>query len=649
LTLVVIAACTTSSGAGATDRSVTPSTTATSPTGASTTEAERRPTTPEILDSLDGRPCPDSEFTCVTVEMPLDHSTPGDGRTIDVTFAVLPAAGESQGAFVTATGGPGSSGIAVADSYTSALDPAISGSYDVVFFDQRGMAMSGGLTCPDAAAAYYRTDIVTGLGLDEEALATAAATFAADCVAEMDSPEELPYLGTDQVAADLDGFREMLGFEELVLYGESYGTQVAQTYAAAYGDHLTRMILDGTVDLTLDGFTFFEQQAEAFGGSLQMTLDYCTADPLCADDMGDDPDVAYDRLMALLVEEPLTGNFPLPDGGVEERQFGLGDLEVVASAQMYSEDDRMMFLRALAAYTERGDLVPLLRLLYLDLGIDPLDEAVLEDPTWSDGIYYAVECLDYAYPGTTPEERAAAFFAAGAGVEVDRLGTIFYGDLPCAYWPSAASQAPRPDPLVAAGIPTVVLGATADPATPYGQGVDVEARLDEGYLITKEGGPHVIFGRGNPCPDDSVTAFILSGASPEEAECEGEVVGYYIPLLPASLDAFDSAETMLDSIEFEILYMPEYYWWDTETDTSVGCNLGGTITFSAAIDGDLFTMEDCAFMEGVTFTGEGSYNWDEDVFTLDVQNGSVDCTYVYRRAGEDYDVEDNCPADPFPD
>jgi pimeloyl-ACP methyl ester carboxylesterase len=406
----------------------------------------------------------------------------------------------------------------------------------------------------------------------------------------MGDPAELPFLGTDQVAADLDVFRETLGFDELVLYGESYGTQVAQTYAAIYGEHLNRMILDGTVDLTLDGFSFFEKQAEAFGTSLQMTLDYCATDPLCADDMGTDPDVAYDRLMALLVEEPLLGSYPLPDGGLQERQFGLGDLEVVASAQMYSEDDRMMFLRALAAYSERGDLVPLLRLLYLDLGVDPLDEAVLEDPTWSDGIYYAVECLDYAYPGATPEDRAAAFFAAGDGVEVDRLGTIFYGDLPCAFWPATSDQPARPDPLVAAGIPTVVLGATADPATPFQQGVDVETRLDEGYLITKEGGPHVIFGRGNPCPDDSVTAFILSGAAPEEAVCEGDVVGYYIPLLPTSLDAFASAEAMLDSIEYEIFYMPEYYWWDTETDTPVGCNLGGTITFSAGVDGDIYTM-----------------------------------------------------------
>jgi pimeloyl-ACP methyl ester carboxylesterase len=602
----------------------------------------------EILEELGGVPCPDSEFTCVGLDMPLDHFDPSNNATIEVTFAVLPAAGTSRGAFVTATGGPGSSGIAVADSYTSALDPAIPGSYDAVFFDQRGLGMSGGLSCPLAAAAFYRVDSLTGLGIDQEALLTASATFVDDCLAEMGDTGALPFLGTEQVAADLEAFRETFGIDELIVYGESYGTQVAQTYAANYGEHLTRMVIDGTVDLTLDGFTFFAQQATAFGATLQSTFDYCVEEPSCATDVEVGPEAAYDRLVSQLVEEPLAADFPLPGGGFERRQFGLGDLEIVASSQMYSEDDRMLFLRALAAHSGRGDLVPLLRLLYLDLGIDPADETVLEDPTWSDAVYYGVECLDYTYPGTTPQERAAAFFEAGAEVELGRLGTVFYGDLPCAFWPVRGAGETRPGPLAAEGIPTVVLGATADPATPHQQGVAVHERLDDGYLITQEGGPHVIFGRGNQCPDDAVTEFILSGAPPDETECGGDVVGYYVPLLPTGLDDFESAESMLDAVELEIAYLPEYYWWDTVTDTPIGCSLGGTITVSAGETTDLFALDDCSLMPGLTLQGDASYDWEKDVFTLDVVNGGPECAYRYRRAGDDYSVRDDCASDPFP-
>ena len=103
--------------------------------------APQRPTTAEILERLGGRPCPDgSEFTCVTVPMPLDHFTPTDPRTIDVVFAVRPATGRRKGTFVTATGGPGYSGISVADSYTSGFQPSLPRTFDLVFFDQRGLA-----------------------------------------------------------------------------------------------------------------------------------------------------------------------------------------------------------------------------------------------------------------------------------------------------------------------------------------------------------------------------------------------------------------------------------------------------------------------------------------------------------------------------
>ncbi len=643
-TLLLVWACTASAVGDETTATLEGPPTA-RPTATATTTPRLR--TDQILEDLDGELCPNSVFTCVTLQMPLDHFDRSNQGSIPVTYAVLPATGKRLGVFVTATGGPGSSGISVADSYTEALDPSIPESYDIVFFDQRGVALSGGLSCPAAAAAYYRVDGTGALGIDQEALTTASAMFAQDCVGEMGDPEMLPYLGTDQAAADLEIFRQTLRYQDIVIYGESYGTQLSQTYAAAYGERVSRMILDGTVDLTLEGLAFFEQQAAAFGRTLQSTLDFCGGDEFCSADIVVTPDQAYDQLLSLVVEGPLTARFPLPSGRFAERTFGQGDLDVVASGQMYSEDDRMMFLRALGAYSGRGDLVPMLRLLYLNLGLDPATETVLEDTTYSDAVYYGVECLDYSYPGATPEETAQAFFDAGANVDPSRLGVIFFGDLPCAFWPGASKDRPRPEPLTAPGVPTVVIGSTADPATPYQQSVDVGGRLDDGYVISQQGGSHVVFGRGNECPDEAVTRFIIEGTPPDIDGCEGEVVGYYIRLLPVSITEFDSAETMFDSIEFDLFYLPEYYWWDTVTETPVGCNHGGVVTFVGGDGKDTYHFDGCVFMEGVTLTGEGSYHWDEDVFNLEVQVNSPDCRYSYERAGEEYAVEDGCPIDAF--
>ena len=210
-----------------------------------------REDTAALLEQLGGYPCPDSDFTCLDVTAPLDHFNAQDGRTIEVVFGILPATGERKGMFVTAIGGPGGSGLLSADNYTSYFDPGIPEHFDVVFFDQRGVNLSGGLQCAAAAAAFYRADWDASTPASEENLLDVAQTFAEDCVAEMGDPEILPYLDTTQAVEDLEIFRQLMGDERFWLYGESYGTQFAQTYAAAHPDRLAGLILDGTVDLTL--------------------------------------------------------------------------------------------------------------------------------------------------------------------------------------------------------------------------------------------------------------------------------------------------------------------------------------------------------------------------------------------------------------
>ena len=99
----------------------------------------------------------------------------------------------------------------------------------------------------------------------------------------------------------------------------------------------------------------------------------------------------------------------------------------------------MLLQRALAA-AGRGDLVPLVRLLYLDLVVDPETLEAIPDPSYSDGMYYGVDCQDYSYYAGTSAERAAQFLADAeeVGAENPRLGAaIFVSDLPCVTWPGA--------------------------------------------------------------------------------------------------------------------------------------------------------------------------------------------------------------------
>jgi hypothetical protein len=182
-----------------------------------------------------------------------------------------------------------------------------------------------------------------------------------------------------------------------------------------------------------------------------------------------------------------------------------------------------------------------------------------------------------------------------------------------------------------------VLGATADPATPVSNGEQVYRRLADSYLITTQGGAHVIFGRGNACPDDLVTAFLLEDELPAQREvvCEGVIADAYAPLAPIDAAEFADPLEALLSVDDEIYYLPEYYNWDGETPTSVGCPFGGVLTFEASDERDRFTLTGCAFSAGFALTGAGAYNYNADRMTLDVTvAGLADGSLAYTRDGE---------------
>jgi pimeloyl-ACP methyl ester carboxylesterase len=586
------------------------------------------------LKRLGGTPCPDSIFTCITLTVPLDHFN-SDDRTMDVVFAILRATGERKGMFVTATGGPGTAGLQSADDYTAAFDPSIPEHFDIVFFDQRGTGLSGGLQCVDSVATYYQTNADASTPAGETTIVEATKVFAEDCVREMGHADWLPYLGTDQAIEDLETFRAMLGDGKFWLYGESYGTQYAQTYAAAHPEHLAALLLDGTVDLTFSGADFLAQQARAFNDVFLQTLQACNADEFCAADMGVDAVIVYNGLAKQLKKAPIPFDFPLASGGVAHRQFSFSDLENSASSYLYSETARMIFLRALAAYARNGDLIPMARVLYDSLSLDPETLAAIPDPSYSDGVYYSVECRDYNYFSGTPDERAEAYMRAGDGIDtLPYFSSVFYGDLPCVFWPNAQENPARPAPLPANGIPTIVLGGTADPATPNSNGVNVYKRLSDAYLVTETGGPHIIFGWGVTCVDELVTAFLVEGQVPAQREttCEGVVASDFVSLAPINAADFTTPLDALRSADDEIFYLPEYYYWDGITPTSTSCPFGGTLSYQPSDTGYALTLKDCAFSRGFIMTGDGSYNTDDGLLTLNVNvTGLANGTLVYTH------------------
>jgi hypothetical protein len=367
-------------------------------------------------------------------------------------------------------------------------------------------------------------------------------------------------------------------------------------------------------------------------------LKACDEDPDCAADMGGNALSVYDNLAAQISKKPIAYQFPLPSGEKVSRTFTFNELEFTAAYQMYSLSGRMLFLRALAS-AKRGDIIPMARLLYYNATLDPATGAYVGDPTFSDTLFLAVACTDSAYYDGTQEQRIAKIIEAGQASNgtVPRLDGSIYSGLDCVYWPSAPTTAVETKPLIAEGVPTFVLNATLDPATPFQEGKTVFEHLADGYHIYVEGGRHSIYGWGNDCPDQYITDFMVDGTLPSEREivCKWDpaVIRAYEPLLPENSSAFANPLEILSAIDGNIELLPEYFYTDFSKDESVACTYGGTFTFGPSDAGEAFTFTNCAFVKGFVMTGSGSYNYDGNLITYDVQVSGVKTgklTYTYN-------------------
>ncbi|MGI9186031.1 MAG: alpha/beta fold hydrolase [Gaiellales bacterium] len=557
--------------------------------------------TTSTLKALGGAPCNStSEFTCVKLSVPLNHFDPADTRRIKVAFAVRPANKTSHGLFVVATGGPGSSGILSADSYLSSYTQAVLDRYDIVLFDQRGIGRSGGLTCPEATAA-ARTDT--------QELLPSTVAYVNACTAELKSTTLLPYVGTSQAVEDLAAFRQRLGSPDVRIYGESYGTQYAQTYAAAHPEGLKGVIIDGVVDLTLTGPQFWTSAARQFESVLNTTLAICDNRPQCKRDAKGNLGAVFDRLEARVNAAPIPVRFPLANGTRARRELSSTLFQAVVSGELYGTNGRMMLTRALTA-AAHDDLVPLLRLAYQDAMLNPQTLQPISDPSWSDAMYYGVDCRDYHYYDGTQAQRSDAFMAQAdqVGAALPRLGgSLFLSDYPCVWWPGEEPSSTRPPALTNPGIPTFVIVATADPITPASQGRAVYSRLDDGYLITTQGGPHVTFGRGNPCPDNVILDFLETGKRPTRRTkvCPGVVVRDYLPLPLARARSFASLKDAMVSFQQQFRRVPEYWYWSGQEAQATACPVAGTMRFRATEAGTAVAFSGCSFTRGVAISGTG--------------------------------------------
>jgi hypothetical protein len=342
---------------------------------------------------------------------------------------------------------------------------------------------------------------------------------------------------------------------------------------------------------------------------------------------------AYRQLEQQLSEGPISVTFPTGNGTSEEVALSAEDLGFLTYTSLYTGNERMLLLRALGAYAGRDDLIPLVRLTQTGYGEDV-----------SSVVYESVTCLDTSYPGKDGDEELAAISAARRDAEVG--GRWFYEGtiIECPFWPYADHTRVPVEPFTGFGIPTLVVAAEGDPATPYADGLAVFESLDLGYLLTVTGGSHVMFGQGITCIDEAVTAFVVDGTEPARQSCDAAVISPYVPLLPASLAGYEISD-LLWFADNELYYMPELIGWDWSEEMTVGCTEGGEVTFTGTETGVRSKLDECELADGLVLTGTGEWDHDRGTSNLEVSIGGDGCSYEYVQEWDDGSdsIDATCP------
>jgi pimeloyl-ACP methyl ester carboxylesterase len=415
----------------------------------------------------------------------------GSGRAIDLHVAVVPARGRSPAPdpLFLLTGGPGQ---AATETYPL-LAPALASinlRRDIVLVDQRGTGQSRPLRCPELQE---QLDPPSAADLD---------VWLKGCLAQLDAD---PKLYTTPIAVDdLDQVRAALGYEQINLYGVSYGTRVALTYMRQHPDRVRAAILDGVVPQDAALGLAVARDAQR---SLDMIFARCAADSACA---GAFPDVRaeFAALLDQLGREPARLSLAHPiTGAPTELTLDRDTLATSVRLLSYSSETAALLPLLIHAARAAGDT----RLLAAQalLVADQLGGSI------SSGMNLAVICSEDMSFFTAAQAHAANTGTYLGDGETGRIQAL------CAGWPRGELPADYKRP-VASDAPALLLSGEADPVTPPANAEQAAKTLPNSLHLVAPGQGHNVITRG--CLPRVASDFIDRGsAAGLQADCVKDI------------------------------------------------------------------------------------------------------------------------------
>jgi pimeloyl-ACP methyl ester carboxylesterase len=414
---------------------------------------------------------------CGTLEVP-ENPEARNGRKIGLRVARVAAINrrKSPDPLFILAGGPG---MAATTMYagTAPAFARIQRNRDIVLVDQRGTGESNPLNC----------------AFDDDALmrATAAEVEAETkhCLESLSTHADVAYYTTSVAVRDLDRVRAALGYEQINLYGGSYGTRVAEHYLRRFPERTRAIILDGVVAPEQALGPQIALDAEK---ALLDILTRCANDKACGERFGD-PVATYRQLVESLRTKPVPVDFTDPTTGQRTTlDFGLLQLATVLRLSTYTSEQAAVLPLVLHTASDVGNFAPLAGqfLLMLRNYGDVL----------AYGMHNSVVCTeDVPFYKPADIDRSALDRTFLGASQVDALQSL------CRDWPRGPLDPDLHAPLHS-DVPVLLLSGGNDPVTPQEGAEKARVGLKHSKHIVLEGLGHGQLGA--PCMDRVMAQFI---------------------------------------------------------------------------------------------------------------------------------------------
>ena len=409
---------------------------------------------------------------CGAFAVPEDPARP-EGRHIDLNVARVPASGRSarpDPVFLFA-GGPGQAATEAWLLVAGALQK-VNEKRDIILIDQRGTGKSNPLKCPEM-------DMEEALSTDWDQLES----LTRNCLDHIDGDPR--YYTTTIGMQDYDLVRAALGYEQINLWGASYGTRAAQVYLRLYPDRVRSVVLDSVVPQEL---ALGVDHAIKLDQAVFRVLDNCDRDAGCGAAFPGTADLLR-QLIDLVELEPVVVEVEHPSTGEPlSLTFDRDALSASLRFLMYSSDTQAMLPLLIYEAATTGDLSRLASQMLISTS--GLDEMLAL------GMEMSVMCAE-DFPFFPDDDSKAGLLMGNTMIDASRVQ--------CGIWPRGEVPSGFHDP-VSSDRPVLLLSGELDPVTPPEYAERVAIHFPNSLHVIAPGQGHSVTPRG--CLGDVVAEFI---------------------------------------------------------------------------------------------------------------------------------------------